>query len=234
MGQMTGGDRAKGSLYIIATPIGNLKDITLRALETLKKVDYAAVEDTRVSGKLFSNYEINTRKVSYFEHNEKTRGPAILKDLLDGKSVALVTDAGTPLISDPGYVLVNLAIENDIDVIPIPGPSSLLAALCASGFPAHSFCFEGYPPRTSGKMKRFFDNLKDEPRTIVLFESPHRLLKSLSAMLDSLGDREIFIGRELTKKFEEKIRDSISGVMGKYENTPVKGELVIVVRGKQK
>lgn len=233
MGQMTGDD-ARGSLYIVATPIGNLKDITIRALDTLKMVDYAAVEDTRVSGKLFSNYEINTRKVSYFEHNEKTRGPAIIKDLLEGKSVALVTDAGTPLISDPGYTLVNLAIENDIDVIPIPGPSSLLAALCASGLPAHSFCFEGYPPKTSGKLRRFFEDLKNEARTIVLFESPHRLAKSLSAMHEILGDREIFIGRELTKKFEEKMRGSVSEIMEKLEKVSVKGEIVIVIRGKRK
>jgi 16S rRNA (cytidine1402-2'-O)-methyltransferase len=233
MGKMTRNDQSQGSLYIVATPIGNLRDITLRALDTLKAVDYVAVEDTRVSGRLFSTYEINTRKVSYFEHNEKTRGPAIIKDLLEGKSVALITDAGTPLISDPGYLLVNLALQNDIDVIPVPGPSSLLAALCASGFPAHSFCFEGYPPKSGGKLRRFFENLKDEIRTIILFESPHRIKKCLSAMLEVLGDREIFIGRELTKKFEERIHGTVSQILDKFEKTPPKGEMVIVIRGKQ-
>ena len=222
----------KGSLYIVATPIGNLKDISFRALEVLKSVDYIAAEDTRVSGRLLSEYNIKTRKTSYFEHNERTKTPKIIEDLAGGKSVALITDAGTPLISDPGYRLVELAIENDIDIIPIPGPSSLLAALSISGFPASSFCFEGYPPKTMGKLKRFFENLKDETRTIILFETPHRLKKCLTIMLEVIGDREIFIGRELTKKFEDKIRGNISTILEGIEKTHLRGEMVIVIRGR--
>ena len=229
---MTCSDSPKGSLYIVATPIGNLRDITSRALEILKSVDYIASEDTRISGRLLSEYDINTRQISYFEHNEKTKAPAIIKDLIAGKSVAVITDAGTPLISDPGYFLVNLAIKNNIDIIPIPGPSSVLAALSVSGFPTHSFCFEGYPPKTAGKLLRFFENLKDESRTIILFETPHRINKCLSAMLESFGDREIFIGRELTKKFEEKIRGNLSEILENIKKKPLKGEMVIVVRGK--
>ena len=156
---MTPPSSSPGSLYIVATPIGNLQDITFRAVEILKSVDYIASEDTRVSGKLLSRYEIKTRQTSYFEHNENTKAPAIIRDIIEGKSVALITDAGTPLISDPGYRLVELAVKNEIDIIPIPGPSSVMAALSVSGFPTDSFCFEGYPPRTAGKLKKFFEKL---------------------------------------------------------------------------
>lgn len=230
---MTYSEGPAGTLYIVATPIGNLSDISFRAVDILKSVDYIASEDTRVSGKLLSRYEIKTRQTSYFDHNEALKAPKIVQDLLDGKSVALITDAGTPLISDPGFRLVNLALKNNIDITSIPGPSSVTAALSISGFPAHSFCFEGYPPKTSGKLNRFFESLKDERRTIVLFETTHRIVKCLRAMLELLGEREIFIGRELTKKFEEKIRGNISGVLERVENTSLKGELVVVIRGKQ-
>ena len=229
---MTESDNPRGTLYIVATPIGNLQDISFRALEILKSVDYIASEDTRVSGRLLSRYEIDTRQTSFFEHNEKVKAPKIIQDIIDGKSVALITDAGTPLISDPGYRLVVLAVENNIDVIPIPGASSVTAALSISGFPTNSFCFEGYPPRTAGKLKRFFENLKDERRTIILFETPHRIKKSLAAMLDVMGEREIFIARELTKKFEEKIRGNISDILDRIEKRPLKGEIVVVIRGR--
>ncbi len=232
MEQMTGSNNPGGSLYIVATPIGNMQDISFRALETLKSVDYIASEDTRASGRLLSRYEIKTRQTSYFEHNEKIKAPMIIRDIIDGKSVALITDAGTPLISDPGYRLVVLAVENNIDIIPIPGPSSVTAAISISGFPTDSFCFEGYPPRSSGKLVRFFENLKDERRTIVLFETPHRIRKCLTAMLEVMGEREIFIGRELTKKFEEKIRGNITGILNRIEKKPPKGEMVIVIRGR--
>jgi 16S rRNA (cytidine1402-2'-O)-methyltransferase len=232
MGNMTDSDGSRGSLYIVATPIGNLEDISFRALKILNSVDYIASEDTRISGKLLSRYEIKTRLTSYYEHNEKTKAPKIIDDITNGKSVALITDAGTPLISDPGYRLVDLAVRNGIDIIPIPGPSSVLAALSVSGFPTDSFCFEGYPPRTAGKLKRFFENLKNESRTIVLFESPHRVRKSLAIMLDVLGDREIFVGRELTKKFEEKIRGRLGEILAYLEKKTPKGELVIIVRGR--
>lgn len=229
---MTYSEKPAGTLYIVATPIGNLDDISFRALEILKSVDYIASEDTRVSGKLLSKYDISTRRISYFDHNENLKAPKIVQDLLEGKSVALITDAGTPLISDPGYRLVSLAVENNIDITPIPGPSSVIAALSVSGFPAHNFCFEGYPPRTAGKMKRFFENLKEEHRTIVFFETTHRIVKCLKAMVEIMGEREIFIGRELTKKFEEKIRGNASEILQRIENKPLKGELVIVIRGK--
>lgn len=229
---MTESDNPRGTLYIVATPIGNLQDISFRALEILKSVDYIASEDTRVSGRLLSRYEIDTRQTSFFEHNEKVKAPKIIQDIIDGKSVALITDAGTPLISDPGYRLVVLAVENNIDVIPIPGASSVTAALSISGFPTNSFCFEGYPPRTAGKLKRFFENLKDERRTIILFETPHRIKKSLAAMLDVMGEREIFVARELTKKFEEKIRGNISDILDRIEKRPLKGEIVVVIRGR--
>jgi len=228
---MTNSENPRGSLYIVATPIGNLRDISFRALDVLKSVDYIASEDTRISGKLLSRYEINTAQTSYFEHNEKVKAPRIIQDIIDGKSVALITDAGTPLISDPGYRLVDLAVKNDLDIIPIPGPSSILAALSISGFPTDSFCFEGYPPKTMGKLKRFFDDLKDERRTIILFETPHRIKKCLTVMLDVMGEREIFVGRELTKKFEEKIRGDISAILDRIEQKPLKGEMVVVIRG---
>jgi 16S rRNA (cytidine1402-2'-O)-methyltransferase len=234
LGQMTNSKNSSGSLYIVATPIGNLQDITPRALEILNSVDYIASEDTRVSGRLLSRYGIKTRQTSYYEHKEEIKAPKIIQDITDGKSVALITDAGTPLISDPGYRLVNLAVKSDIDVVPIPGPSSVLAALSISGFPTDSFCFEGYPPRTAGKLRRFFENLKDESRTIVLFETPHRIKKCLVAMLEVMGEREILIARELTKKFEEKIRGDVSSILDRIEKKPLKGEMVVVIRGSDK
>ncbi len=228
---MTSRQNPAGILYIVATPIGNLADISERAIETLKKADLIASEDTRTSGKLLSRFNIKTPQTSYHDHNEKSKAPGIIDAILAGKSVALISDAGTPLISDPGYTLVNMAIEKGIDIIPVPGPSAILAALVASGFPTDRFCFEGYPPRTEGKLKRFFERLADEHRTIVFFETPHRIKKSLKVMMNILGDREIFVGRELTKKFEEKLRGTVSVISKNIENRTIKGEIVIVVRG---
>jgi 16S rRNA (cytidine1402-2'-O)-methyltransferase len=205
--------------------------MTLRAIETLKSVDLIAAEDTRTSGRLLTHFGINVPLSSYHDHIEKAKAPELIKMLIDGKSIALISDAGTPLVSDPGYRLVNLAIDNDIEVIPIPGPSSILAALVASGFPTDRFCFEGYLPKTSGRLKRTLDDLATEPRTMILFETPHRIMKSLPVMLESLGDRQIFIGRELTKKFEEKIHGRISEVLAILEKRTLKGEIVIVVPG---
>jgi 16S rRNA (cytidine1402-2'-O)-methyltransferase len=228
---MTARQNPAGILYIVATPIGNLADISMRAIDTLRSVDLIAAEDTRTSKKLFSRFNIKTARTSYHDHNEKSKAPKIIDAILEGKSVALISDAGTPLISDPGYTLVNLAIAERIDIIPVPGPSAILAALVASGFPTDRFCFEGYPPRTEGKLKRFFERLVDEPRTIVLFETPHRIKKCLKVMLDVFDDREIFIGRELTKKFEEKWRGTISVVLKNIEDRTIKGEIIVVVRG---
>ncbi len=218
-------------MYIVATPIGNLADISMRAIKTLKSVDLIATEDTRTSKKLFSRFNIKTARTSYHDYNEKSKAPKIIDAILEGKSVALISDAGTPLISDPGYTLVNMAIAKGIDIIPVPGPSAILAALVSSGFPTDRFCFEGYPPRTEGKLKRFFERLVDEPRTIILFETPHRIKKCLKVMLDVFGDREIFIGRELTKKFEEKWRGAVSVVLKNIEDRTIKGEIIVVIRG---
>lgn len=221
-----------GKLYIVATPIGNLGDISGRAVEILKTVDMILSEDTRVTGRLLSHFGIQTRQTSYHDHNEKAKAPSIIGEIKRGKSAALVSDAGTPLISDPGYTLVNLAIGEGIEVIFIPGASSILAALVLSGFPADRFCFEGYAPRTEGKLRRFFSALTSEERTVIFFETPHRLKKSLKIMLEELGDREIFIGREITKKFEEKMRGRISEISADIESRTIKGELVVVVRMK--
>lgn len=220
-----------GILYIVATPIGNLADISERAIETLKRVDLIASEDTRTSRNLLSRFNIRTCQTSYHDHNEKSKAPRIIDAILAGKSVALISDSGTPLISDPGYTLVNMAIEKGIEIIPVPGPSAILAALVASGFPTDRFCFEGYPPRTEGKLKRFFERLADERRTIIFFETPHRINKSLKIMMNILGDRDIFMGRELTKKFEEKLHGTVSTILENIENRTIKGEIVIVIRG---
>lgn len=227
---MTGPNITPGILYIVATPIGNLSDISARAIETLSNVDLILAEDTRVTGKLLSRFGIKARQISYHDHNEKTKAPSIIEDLKNGKDIALVSDAGTPLISDPGYILVNLAIQKGIEITPIPGPSSLLAALSVSGFPSDRFSFEGYAPRTEGKLRRFFASLKDQERTVVFFETPHRIKKSLKIMLEELGNREIFIGRELTKKFEEKSRGNIEDILASFENRTIKGEIVVIVK----
>ncbi len=228
---MTSGQDPAGILYIVATPIGNLGDISERAIETLKRVDLIASEDTRTSNILLSRFNIKTARTSYHDHNERSKAPKIIDAILAGKSVALISDAGTPLISDPGYTLVNMAITEGIEIVPIPGPSAILAALVSSGFPTDRFCFEGYPPRTGGKLKRFFERLTDERRTIVFFETPHRIKKDLLAMLNILGDREIFVGRELTKKFEEKWRGTISAILKNIQDRTIKGEVIVVVRG---
>ena len=228
---MSGSDKEHGILYIVATPIGNLEDITARALKILNQVDFIASEDTRVSGKLLARFEIKKCQFSYHDKNERSKSDQLIDLLKDGNSIALISDAGTPLISDPGYHLVKKAIENDIEIIPIPGPSSVITALMVCGFSLISFCFEGYPPKTSGKHRKFFEKFINEERIVVFFETPHRLTKSLNLMLDVLGDREIFIGRELTKRFEEKLRGPISEMISIFENRSPKGEFVIVING---
>jgi 16S rRNA (cytidine1402-2'-O)-methyltransferase len=205
--------------------------MSVRAIETLKSVDLIASEDTRNSGHLLAHFGINVPQTSYHDFNEKQKAPDLIKLLLDGKSVALISDAGTPLISDPGYRLVNAAREAGIDIIPIPGASAILAALVVSGFPTDRFIFEGYLPRTSGKLKRLFEELLAEQRTLIFYETQFRILKSLKIMQEVLGDREIFVGRELTKKFEEKLRGRISEILTALEGRNIKGEIVIVVSG---
>jgi 16S rRNA (cytidine1402-2'-O)-methyltransferase len=220
-----------GILYIVATPIGNLGDMTIRAIETLKNVELIASEDTRNSGNLLKHFGIETPQTSYHEHNERQKAPQLVRLIRDGKSIALISDAGTPLVSDPGYRLVNMAIAEGIDVVPIPGASSILAALVSSGFPTDRFCFEGYLPKSSGRLRRHLEKLSSEPRTMIFFETQFRILKSLPVMQELFGDREIFVGRELTKKFEEKMRARISELASTLSKRTIKGEIVIVVPG---
>ena len=228
---MTLADARKGTLFIVSTPIGNLGDMTQRAIETLNNVDLIASEDTRLSGRLLAHFGIGAPQTSYHDHNERKKAPELIRFMLDGNSLALISDAGTPLISDPGYRLVSAACSEGIDVIPIPGASSILAALVVSGFPANRFCFEGYLPRSSGRLRHALIELSSEPRTMVFFETPFRIMKSLPVMLDVFGDRQVFIARELTKKFEEKIRGSLSQVIPLLEKRTLKGEIVIIVPG---
>jgi 16S rRNA (cytidine1402-2'-O)-methyltransferase len=223
-----------GKLYIVATPIGNLGDMTLRAIETLKSVDLIAAEDTRHTGILLKHFGISGRQIPYHEHNEKIVVPQLLAQLLEGKNIALVCDAGTPGIADAGFLLVRECQKNSIEIFPIPGASSLLAALVIAGLPIDRFCFEGFLPRSSGRLKSRLTQLKEDEHTLVFFESPHRVIKSLPVMLEVLGDRPAFIGRELTKKFEQSYRGTISQLLDIIRGKPVKGELVLIVAGYRK
>lgn len=218
-----------GTLYIVATPIGNLGDITLRALEVLKSVDLIAAEDTRQTRKLLSHYSISRPLTSYHERNKFTSSKSLLEKLKRSKNIALVCNAGTPLISDPGYRMVELAVENGIKIVPIPGPSAFICALQAGGAATDSFVFEGYLPPKSKKRKDKLNKLKEEKRTVIFYETPHRLLVCLKDMLGVLGDRNIIIGRELTKKFEEIRREKISQAIEHFVKNRPRGEFVIIL-----
>ncbi|HTV69031.1 MAG TPA: 16S rRNA (cytidine(1402)-2'-O)-methyltransferase [Rhizobiaceae bacterium] len=220
----------EAALHVVATPIGNLGDITLRALETLAAADLIACEDTRVTRVLLDRYGIKTRLFAYHEHNEAEAAPRLIAMIGEGNSIALVSDAGTPLVSDPGYRLVGRAIEAGLRVVPIPGPSAVLAALTASGLPSDSFLFAGFLPVKDGQRRTRLQALKTVPATLVFFESPRRLADTLSAMADVLGERHAAIGRELTKTFEEMRRGSLTDLAAHYADadTP-KGEVVICV-----
>lgn len=222
--------RLEPALYLVATPIGNLGDITIRALETLAAADIVACEDTRVTRVLLDRYGIRRRTTAYHEHNAAEAGPKLVEVVLAGKSVALVSDAGTPLISDPGFRLVGEVVEAGGRVVPIPGASALLTALTASGLPSDTFLFAGFLPVKSGQRKTRLDELRAVPATLVFYESPRRLADCLAAMAEVLGDREAAIGRELTKTFEEMRRGSLAALAQTYagEDTP-KGEVVICV-----
>ena len=222
----------KGILYIVSTPIGNLDDITLRALKILRHVDLIAAEDTRRTRRLLSHFDIHTPLVSYFEHNELKRLDKLLSHLKRGKEIALVSDAGTPGISDPGFRLIQQAIEKGIPVIPIPGPSAVIAALSISGLATDSFYFAGFLPRKGGKRRKLLEKLGDLDGTSILYESPHRLMKTLGDLLEICGDRQIVVTRELTKAFEEAIRGSICEVINALEGRRIKGEVTIVLAGK--
>ena len=219
------------ALYLVATPIGNLGDVTLRALETLAAVDIVACEDTRVSRVLLDRYGIRQKLTAYHEHNAQVAGPRLLADLAEGKAVALISDAGTPLVSDPGYRLVGEAIAAGFRVVPIPGASAVLAALTASGLPSDAFFFAGFLPARDGQRRTRLEAVKAVPGTLIFYESPNRVADSLAAMRDVLGgEREAAVGRELTKTFEEMRRGSLAALAEHYEaaSTP-KGEIVVCV-----
>jgi 16S rRNA (cytidine1402-2'-O)-methyltransferase len=215
-------------LSIVSTPIGNLKDISFRAVETLKSVDLIAAEDTRHTKILLDAYDIKTPLTSYFEHNKAVKGEFLLKLLKEGKRVALVTDAGTPGISDPGYPLIRMAQEHHIPVEVVPGPTALIAALTLSGLAAHNFVFEGFLPVKSAARRKKLSELKNEERTVIVYESPHRLVKSLSDIKDVLGDPEVVCARELTKKFEEIRRGPASELVDYFESHEPRGEFVLL------
>ena len=224
----------EGILYICGTPIGNLDDITLRALDILKKVDLIAAEDTRHTKKLLNYYKINTPLTSYYEYNKFKKAPNLIEKIKSGLKIALVSNAGMPGISDPGDFLINLAIENDIKIIPIPGISASITALVVSGLSTNHFIFEGFLPRRSVERKKYFRKLEKEERTIIFYEAPHRLKKALKDMLNEWGDRKIAIARELTKNYEEIIRGKLSQVLNKIDLRDIKGEITLVVQGEIK
>jgi 16S rRNA (cytidine1402-2'-O)-methyltransferase len=217
-------------LYIVSTPIGNMGDITVRALQTLAAVDIIAAEDTRVSRILLDRYGIRRRPVAYHEHNAAAAGPRLIAEIAGGRSVALVSDAGTPLVSDPGYRLVRLAIEAGLPVIPIPGASAAIAALSASGLPTDAFFFAGFPPSRAQARARFLAGLATIPATLVFYESPRRLAASLAAMHAALGQRQAVVAREITKLFEEFRRGTLSALAEHFAAADApKGEIVVCV-----
>ena len=220
----------KGTLYIVSTPIGNLEDITHRAVSVLSSVDLIAAEDTRKTKILLDHYRISKPMLSYFDHNERFRSAQLVEKLLSGQSVALVSDAGTPGISDPAYRVVKESIEHGIAVVPIPGPSAMLAALVVSGLPTNSFVFEGFLPLKKGR-KTKLESLKTEKRTVILYESPHRIVKTLREVLEVFGDRDVVIAREITKKFEEIVRGRLSEVFTRISSETPRGEFVIILQG---
>jgi len=218
----------KGILYLVSTPIGNLGDISYRAIEILKTVPLVAAEDTRQSKKLFSHYNIKTPLISYFEHNRFSRIPRLMNHLSNGKDLALITDAGTPGISDPAYRIVREAIKNSVEILSIPGSSAVLAALVASGLPTDRFIFEGFLPPKKGRIKRIEKN-KNEQATLVYYESANRLVRALKQFNDILGDRPAVVARELTKFHEEIKRGTLSELYLYYNKVKPKGECVILI-----
>ncbi len=221
----------KGKLFLCATPIGNLEDISQRVLRVLGEADLVAAEDTRQTMKLFSRFDIHTPLTSYHRHNIKTKGDYLLQQLLAGKSVALVSDAGLPGISDPGEEMVALAVAAGVDVVPLPGPSAALTALVASGLPTGRFVFEGFLPARGKQRRVLLEELKGEKRTIILYESPHRIKSTLEDLLEVLGDRRAAAARELTKKFEEIRRGTLSEILTLFRETVPRGEFTLVVAG---
>ncbi len=226
-------DILPGTLYLVATPIGNLGDITYRAVHILKNVDLIAAEDTRKSRILLKHYLITTQLISYHSYNLKKQTPQLIRRLKKGQSLALISDAGTPGISDPGYQLVQAAIDESLRVVPIPGASALLAALVASGLPSNRFVYEGFLPLKKGRKTRLAQ-LAQEERTIVLYESPHRIQRTLRDLIEAFGDRSCVLARELTKMYEEMHRGTLSALLELTNDKTLKGEMVLVIAGKEK
>ena len=219
------------TLYLVTTPIGNLADITLRALDTLRQVDLVASEDTRKTGRLLHHFDIQKPQIAFHEHNKEQAGPKIITRLLDGQSVALVSNAGTPGISDPGFTLVRRAIQADIPITMIPGPTAFVMALVLSGLPTHSFTFRGFPPRKSGRRRRFLAIDQNSPHTLIFYESPHRLLAFLTDALAVYGDRPAALANELTKLYEGIQRGTLSQLLASLKETPPRGEYTILIAG---
>ena len=222
----------KGTLYIVSTPIGNLEDMTLRALRVLKEVNLIAAEDTRRTGLLLKHFDIETPLTSYFEGNEIKKRDFILSKLTNGDSIALVSDAGTPGISDPGFRLIQKAIEGEIPIVPIPGPSAVIAALSVAGLPTDAFLFRGFLPHKSKKRRDLLQVLEGMRETLVFYESPYRISETLQDIFDILGDREVVLARELTKAYEEILRGKLSEIQRQIVGRKLKGEITLVISGK--
>jgi 16S rRNA (cytidine1402-2'-O)-methyltransferase len=225
------GVSAPGTLFVVATPIGNLEDTTLRALRVLRAVAVVACEDTRRTRALLAHFDIHTPTTSYYEHNMRAKGPALVRQLREGRSVALVTDAGTPGISDPGFLLVREARAAGVPVVPVPGPSALVAALSASGIPADRFVFDGFPPPKPGRRLNRLRALHALGTTVVLYESPHRIVATLEAIREVWGDGEIVVARELTKQFEEIVTAAPSAHLARLAGGGARGEFTVIVPG---
>ena len=220
-----------GTLYIVSTPIGNLEDMSFRAIRILKEATIIAAEDTRRTQKLCTYYQIGTPLTSYHDFNKEEKTEVLLQRLQEGSSIALVCDAGTPLVSDPGYYLVNRAVQANFPLVPIPGPSSILTALCISGLPTDRFIFEGFVPRKPGVKEKFFEKLQEEVGTIIVFETQHRILKTLRAIHKTMGNRQIVLTRELTKLNEEILRGTVEEMCRHLEGRTMKGEMTLLIQG---
>ena len=227
-------DQPPATLYLVATPIGNLEDITLRALRVLKEVDFIFAEDTRHTKKLLMHYGIQKPVISFHDHSSPRQLEKIFQPITQGKSIAYVTDAGTPGIADPGYIILKNAIERDVPVVVLPGPVAAIIGLVGSGLPMDRFIFEGFLPFKSGKRQNKLKQLISETRTIIFYESPHRIIKTLQDILEVMGDRKICLARELTKKFEEYLRGNVTDVIEHFEKVEPKGEFTIIVTGSLK
>ena len=221
-----------GKLYLCATPIGNLEDITFRVIRTLKEVDLIGAEDTRNSIKLLNHFDIKTPMTSYHEFNKYDKAKQLVEMMLEGKNIAIITDAGTPGISDPGEELVRQCYEAGIEVSSLPGAAACITALTMSGQKTRRFCFEAFLPNDKKEKVKVFEYLKDETRTIIIYEAPHRLVRTLKELRDVLGDRELTVCRELTKKYEESFQTTLEGAISRYEEKEPKGEFVLVIAGK--